>query len=483
MTSDATALLLSCSPVEDIKATNLGDPRLNQRHLQIMEKMVWAPSASVPETFKNDAQLQAYYRFTDNPRFTHDDLLEPHFQATAQRAQQLERVLVIHDTTRIRFDVHNDFERENLCRFAKNSQGFQWHVSLICAFDTTRAPLGLIASLPYVHQSQTAEEAQEFWRARGGLFENEMERWLESVEHAESRLESCTQVVHVMDREGDCFELMFALQANSYDSIIRACYDRCLLKADPGAQAQRLHQALEQAPWLGERTIELSMRTASQASKTHPERRQRRAQVQVRMVRVNLARPANVSSCEGMRQQVKCWAVQMQELNPPEGEPAANWLLLTSLPVESEEQAWHIVDGYRARWLIEEFNKAFKTGCAVSKSQQRSAQALLKVVALAAPVAWYLLVLRHLAEHAPKVKAEQVVSKLELKMLKQLKPKLIGRSPKVADVMQALASLGGHKKGNGQPGWLTIERGRRHLAEQVAGARLFMRMTGTCDES
>lgn len=117
------------------------------------------------------------------------------------------------------------------------------------------------------------------------------------------------------------------------------------------------------------------------------------------------------------------------------------------------------------------------------KSQQRSASALLKVVALAAPVAWYLLVLRYLGEQETKVEASQVIDDLELSILRELRPKIIKRKPKVSHVMMALASLGGYKKNNGIPGWLTIERGRRKLADHVHGARLFMRLRGTCDES
>lgn len=483
MTPNVSILLSHVTPVQDLHATQLGDERLNSRHRFIVEKIALAPSASMPETFTRDAELQAYYRFTDNPRFDHHDLLQPHFLGTADRARTLQRVHVIHDTTRLRFDVHDEFEREHLSRFSKNSQGFEWHYALVCAADATRAPLGVIASLPFVHRSDVKGETLAFWQARGGVFDNEMERWLEGVERAEARLGGCERVTHIMDREGDCFELMFAMQVQGYDSIIRSCYDRRVSKGEKRSDFDKLHDMLKQADWLGARTIQLSKRPKSRATKQNPERRKRKADVKVRAVKVELQRPAQLPSHEGARQTVTCWAVEMLETNPPAGEPAARWVLLTSHELGDLESVWEVVDGYQGRWLIEEANKALKTGCSVGKSQQRSADALLKVVALAAPVAWYLLVLRHLSEHAPEVEASQVMEPLELNILRELRPKLIRRKPKVGDVMNALASIGGHKKGNGLAGWLTLERGRRKLAEHVAGARAYMRITGTCDES
>ena len=477
-------LLVDATPVHDLEHASLGDPRLDQRHKLILRQMILAPSASIPETFQEDAQVQAYYRFTGNSRFSHHDLLEPHFLGVAQRAEQLGHVHVIHDTTRLRFDVHDDFEREHLCRFGKNSQGFDWHCSLVCAPGSVRAPLGLIASQPFAKASKVEGDTHDFWAQRDGVLDNEQMRWMEGVERAEARLTQCARVTHVMDREGDCFELLYAMQVSGYGAIIRACYDRRVLPEDD-AHATKLFEALEQAPWLGERKILLSKRPKSRATKQNPARRKRKAKVKVRATRVELERPSSVPSAGESNKSVSCWAVEMLETKPPKGEAPARWVLLTTHELTNVEQAWEVVDGYQGRWLIEEYNKALKTGCQMRKSQQRSAEALLKTLALAAPVAWYLLVLRYLAEQNEPIEADQVMDSLELALLREMRPKLLERKrkPKVKDVMRALASLGGHLKHNGQPGWKTIERGRRKLADRVEGARLFMRMNDTCDAS
>ena len=472
-------LLLDATPLRDLSTTSLGDARLHARHKQIVRQMTLTPSASMPATFPNQAQLQAYYRFTQNPNVSHHDLLEPHFASTAQRASQLEHVHVLHDTTRIRFDVHDDFEREHLCRFGKGSQGFDWHCALVCAPGSVRAPLGLIASQPFVPKARLSEDTLAFWKQRDGVLDNEMERWMEGVERAELRLQACARVTHVMDREGDCFELLYAMKVSGYDAIVRAAYNRRVLNA----AGSKLFEVLEQAPWLGERSIALSERWKSRATKHNPARRPRQTKVRVRAVEVELKRPQGVASAGPINQSVTCWAVELLESRPPKGEKPVRWVLLTSHEIDCVEQAWEVVDGYQGRWLIEEYNKALKTGCGVRQSQQRSAQALLKMLALAAPIAWYLLVLRYLSEYDEKAEAEQVLDELELRMLRALRPKLIKRNPKVRDVMLAMASLGGHVTRNGPPGWLTLERGRRKLADHVQGARLLTQSLETCDAS
>ena len=40
-------------------------------------------------------------------------------------------------------------------------------------------------------------------------------------------------------------------------------------------------------------------------------------------------------------------------------------MLLTSLPVETFEDAWQVVEDYENRWLVEEYHKVMKSGCSL----------------------------------------------------------------------------------------------------------------------
>ena len=72
------------------------------------------------------------------------------------------------------------------------------------------------------------------------------------------------------------------------------------------------------------------------------------------------------------------------------------WMLVTSDAVQTIEDATAVVDHYRARWLIEDYFKALKTGCAFEKRQLTTFDGLVRALALFVPMAWHLLVLRHL---------------------------------------------------------------------------------------
>jgi hypothetical protein len=78
--------------------------------------------------------------------------------------------------------------------------------------------------------------------------------------------------------------------------------------------------------------------------------------------------------------------VHVVEESPPEGESPVEWLLYTTEYVQTAEQIADIVDGYRARWTIEELNAALETGCAYESRQFGSRHALLNILAFTLPV-------------------------------------------------------------------------------------------------
>ena len=154
----------------------------------------------------------------------------------------------------------------------------------------------------------------------------------------------------------------------------------------------------------------------------------------------------------------------------PPGEEPVEWRLITTEPVETVDQVLRIVDWYRTRWLIEEFFKALKTGCAYETRQLESLQTLLIALALLAPIAWQLLLLRHLARAAPDASATVVLSPRQLQVLRASPVgKALTRTPTLRDALVAVARLGGHLRQNGDPGWLVLGRGLQKLLLMEAG--------------
>jgi hypothetical protein len=127
------------------------------------------------------------------------------------------------------------------------------------------------------------------------------------------------------------------------------------------------------------------------------------------------------------------------------------------------------VDFYRARWTIEEFFKAIKTGCAFEKRQIEDLHGLLNVLALCAPIAWQMLALRAEARRKPDRLAAEILTKTQVDVLRVFARKPLPDKPTVRDALLAIAALGGHIRRNGEPGWQTLGRGYEQLLTLVQG--------------
>jgi hypothetical protein len=136
--------------------------------------------------------------------------------------------------------------------------------------------------------------------------------------------------------------------------------------------------------------------------------------------------------------------VHVIESNPPADEAPVEWLLYTTEPIDTPEQVSQVVDNYRARWTIEEFNAALKTGCAYEARQFESRQALLTMLALSLPIACELLWLRSRARSDPSAPATDVLTLRQIVVLRQLGSRPLTPNPTARDALLAVAALGGH---------------------------------------
>lgn len=137
--------------------------------------------------------------------------------------------------------------------------------------------------------------------------------------------------------------------------------------------------------------------------------------------------------------------------------------MLTSLPIHDDAAILYAVDCYRAGWTIEEYFKALKTGCQFERRQLASAHSLLNALAILAPVAWRLLLLRHLARAEPTAPAADALTEKQLEVLGAVAKKPLRPRPNAREAMLAVAALGEHLKSNGNPGWLVVGRGMHDL--------------------
>src|SRR5258707_3800725 len=166
--------------------------------------------------------------------------------------------------------------------------------------------------------------------------------------------------------------------------------------------------------------------------------------------------------------------IHVKELEPPAGQQALEWILLTNRPAATRAQAWERVDWYQCRPMVEELHKCQKTGCGMELFQFTTRKALEGSVAMGSVIAVQLLRLRDLSRKddgrpAGEVVDGQYIEALSLWRWKEPRMQLSAR-----EFLFALARLGGHlgRPSDRLPGWLVLWRGWTELQRLVEGMLL-----------
>jgi Transposase DNA-binding/Transposase DDE domain len=453
----------------EFESAELGDERLTRRLLTIADAAAASPASSFPAMTSSDGELEGVYRFLSNERVSPEKILAPHFAATTERGQQEKDVLAIHDSTLFRFGGESRREGLGWLHKQDGSQGFLGHFALAVSGDGSRRPLGL-AGLSTIVRSGTPLGRKVTGRKRVQRTGKESLRWTQLALQVHEKL---PDAIHVMDREGDSFEIYEALVNAGAHFIIRGRIGQNRVVVEDGLRVQ-VTELVNDQPVRLRRTVPLARRTAGRrvaaAKKIHPPRSEREATLEIRCRRVSLPRPYNQSRLTYPRE-LELNIVWVTETGQPVGEEPVEWMLVTDLPITSERDLERIIDAYRARWVIEEFFKALKTGCAFEKRQLESFSALMNALALFCVIAWRLLVLRTAARDNPSGRAEDALTARQVRLLRALpavdetrfrRVKLPSRAT-AKDVLLAVAGLGGHLTKNGFPGWEVLNRGYEAL--------------------
>jgi hypothetical protein len=448
----------------------LNDRRLSTRLVDIALAMGNDPGASFPDAMGNDAALEATYRFLSNKRVSPEAILAPHIDRSTQRVRASPGpVVVAHDTTELNY---GRFEREGLGRVGRGKAfGIYAHLALAVASDT-RAPLGVVALKTF---TRTGEPKPHLKHGKNQSNpNNEALRWRDLVTAVSEQFAQPGLVIHVMDREADDYALFAHMISLRERFVVRQYRARNVLH---DGERRDVRAVLEDVPFVVQRDAQLSTRRPSDMPAyraRHPARAERTATLSFRSMRVTVPRPETAS--DRPEPELTLNLVHIFERSPPEGCDPVEWWLWTTEPADTAEQLLAIADAYRARWPIEEFNKALKSGCAIEQRQLETAGALLNALAVLIPIAWQLLALRSAARDERPTPASSILNPhlllcLGAAYLKRTKRPLPD-APSAQQALAAIAKLGGHLRHNGEPGWIVLHRGFRKLLDMAEGYRL-----------
>jgi hypothetical protein len=453
MSEPITAGELAC----EVAGANFKNRSLNLRLQSIVSGLAINPGLSLPRAF-DSAGLEGAYRFFSNQAVTPDLILKSHFEATRRRSEAEGDFLIVHDSTM--FLYRPDGEREGLGRVKRSSAGgkqaFFAHVSLAVAADGTRRPLGVAAIQTWVRGPMAS-----------GL---EYQRWEEQIRSSSAQLHASTHAIHVMDREADDYQMFDALIRDGHRFVSRCQYNR-LIEDELGNE--KLHELFAGVSATADREIPVAERKPRKdpvAAKINPARSARIATLSVAGATVALKRPKGARPYPtNPPATVTLNVVRVWEPHPPEGEAGVEWYLYTTEPISTPEQVLAIVDHYRARWVIEEYFKAIKSGCHFEKRQLVDYESLINLLAVFAPIAYRLLLLRSEARRTPDAPAIGLLSPDHMAVLRIRGRLPLSENPTSREVYLAVAALGGHIKYNGDPGWSTLGYGLEKLETLTEG--------------
>lgn len=416
---------------KELENISLGDKRLNKRFLNLLDAASKQPQSSLNTMFHTRKEIQACYRFFSNDLVTESKVLKPHLEETQKRVSLQPIVLCPSDTTSLNYTTRKTLEDSGYIS-SNNAQGFFMHTTI--AITPDRLHLGIVDQIFWAREKEKiARSSKE--RERMTLKEKESYRWLEAYRACGELAKKCpkTQFVYITDREGDIFELFQEKETIGVDYIIRSKHNRTVYPE--GKKANKLLEAVENSKVLGEISFEIIKRQDGS-------KRQVRQTIQTGTFEVQSRYGADTPL-----QKTKVNVVYLKEIDPPEGEEPVIWRLLTSLPINSQEDVEKIIRYYLCRWEIEVLFKTFKSGCKVEEKSLRSADRLYPLFNLFLIVAWRINFLLHMSRVMPDISCTYYFEESEWRagyMAATRNKEPLTSPPTLGEMIGYIAKLGGH---------------------------------------
>ena len=449
---------------EEASLAEFGDQRLDARFAILLSDLGSRPNLSIPAACRGRAEMKAAYNFFDNEKVSFEKVIAPHVARTKERMAQHAVVLLVQDTTEVDL-TRPDREVAGAGELDGARRGFLLHE--MQAFTPDAIPLGSVWAEVWNRTegvSHAPAATKQRQRKQTPIEEKESLRWLTGLRQARQVAQElpAVQCVCVADSEADIYELFAEPRGERpVHWLIRACQDRAL----QGEQARHLRDATAATPVLYE--VELSIRgrqakTAAEDRARRQNRQSRRATVEVRAAGVVLRPPHRP---DRKLPPVTVNVVLVREPNPPAGETPVEWILVTTLPIDTPEQVRTIVEYYCVRWGIEILFRTLKSGCRIEQRRFEHMNRVLPCAALYLIVAWRTLFVCRLGRSCPDLDCEAIFEPSEWKAVWVAvhRRKLPKKTPRLSEMVHLIASLGGYvERPRNEPGtqtlWIGLQR-------------------------
>ncbi len=444
----------------------LGDVRRVARLVTSAAQIARAPSKSFLTAARgNQAMTTGFYRLIEHPdedAINSRTILAAHRQRVRERIQGQETVLLIQDGSDLNYSTHRactDMGKVARTRNSEGTRGLHAHSTYVVT--QGGLPLG-VAAIAF-DRSAIATTAEEKARRQ----KKKPDRWIRGLRDSADLVHGLTAVrsVAVMDREGDDFAILHAHRHLESDLhiLVRVRQDRRLGR-------QTLFASLQQRPSQASMMVtvpRLSARAAGKGQKEKPGRIAREAPCNLRWRSLTLPVPQG-REAEFGETPLPLWVVHLEEETAPDdGSDRLEWVLYTSLPIDTPVAATEVIDLYRRRWKIEEWHRIWKTGCQAESLAHVTCLRQERALAIRAVVAWRLAALTTLGRETPGLAPSVVFSRAEMAVIndfatdrKSPRPTTLGATVNV------LAQMGGYldRRQDPAPGVQVFWEGYSYLA-------------------
>jgi len=437
--------------VNEFADAELGDVRRTQRLVELASVLAQHPTAALPEACGDGAMLKAAYRFFANDALEPQDILLSHIEVTYGRLAQVPVVLAVQDTTEVDWTAHP--ATTGLGPLGHTAcQGLLVHSTL--AFTPERVPLGLVAQQVWARDPDDVGKRTR--RKQLPISQKESQKWLTSLDAVCRAHAACpqTRVVSVGDREADVYDLLVAERPAGVELLVRASWDRCV-----SAPQRYVWATVAAHPVVAQLRLQVPRRGVQPA---------REATLALRFCPLTLCPPRH-RKAEGLPA-VQLWAVQVRDVEPPAEVQPIEWLLLTTVAVDSVEDASERVQWYACRWGIEVWHRILKSGCRIEARQLATGERLERCLTLYSVIAWRVFYAIMLARAVPEMPCDVLLDIEEWQALYcaiHHCPTPPDSPPMLGEAVRWIAQLGGFvgRRSHDHPGAETLWRGLQHLSD------------------
>ena len=395
----------------------LGDKRLSDRLVGCADAKAKTPDRAFTGVAKGDwPAVKGYYRMIDHPdekNVNMENILKPHRERTIRRMMAQKTVLCIQDGTSLNYSGLSQCEGLGVIgtnQTDAQSNGLHLHSTFVVSSDGL--PLGILRAECQAREAKSKEDKRP--PVSIPIEEKKTFSWIQSLRDCMdiSREMPHTKVISVTDREADFYELFAEHRKNPcVDLLVRAKHNRAIKGGD------KLFDVVKESPVCGRLGITVdrqSSRPKKSKQKARPNRLGRIAEVSLRYKSVELRSP---DGDDVNHIPITLTIVYVAEDNPPEGENGIEWFLLTTVDVQSAEDAEQCLRWYCLRWRIEDWHRVLKSGCRIEDAAHKTAERLKRAIAINLVIGWRIMLMTLLGREIPELSAEVLFSDIEIEVL------------------------------------------------------------------